>query len=207
MTTFEHAMLGINGALAGGLHHRNTWRIAAFAGLAAISPDWDALTIVGGMQLFDHAHRVWGHSLLSVVVAASVLAALDFRYDLVGLGERMLCRLLRTPSKALAARPDRDWKRFVTWFVVAFLAMMSHLATDLVYSGTAELAHWHLQLLWPFSSRGFVYPMVHWGDVGVTIIFVISMFAMVRRREWIQPIAAITLALVLVYIVVRGMLP
>jgi hypothetical protein len=38
----------------------------------------------------------------------------------------------------------------------------------------------------------------------ITIIFVISMFVMVRRRELVQPIALLTLVLVLVYIVVRG---
>ena len=205
MTTFEHAMLGINGALAAGLHRRYEWRVAALAGLAAITPDWDGLTILGGVQLFDHAHRAWGHSFLSCVILACVVAGLDFRFDLVGYGERLLCWVLRTPSKATLTRPNRNYKRLIVWILVAIVATMSHLAADLVYSGTSELADWHLQLLWPFSSQGFVFPMVHWGDAGVTIIFVISMFAMVRRRGSIQPIALITLLLVVMYIVIRGM--
>ena len=206
MTTFEHAMVGINGALAAGLHRRHGWRIAALAGLAAVAPDWDGLTIVVSFELFDHAHRVWGHSIFTSAILACVLAALDFRLDFVGRGERLLCWALRTPSKAMATQPARSWRRLSIWLVVAAAATMSHLAADLVYSGTAELSDWHLQLLWPYSSQGFVYPMVHWGDAGVTVIFVVGMFAMVRRRDWIQPIALITLTLVLVYIVVRGTL-
>lgn len=204
VTTFEHAMLGINGAIAAGLHRRFAWRIAALAGVAAISPDWDGLTIIGGMDLFDHAHRAWGHSIFTCVVLGCVLAGLDYRFDLVGQGERPFCWALRIPSKARATRPNRSWRRLAIWLTVAIIAAMSHLAADVVYSGAEELSDWHLQLLWPFSSQGFVFPMVHWGDVGVTIIFVIGMFAMVRQREWIQPIALITLTLVLVYIVVRG---
>ncbi len=204
MTTFEHAMLGVNGALAAGLHRRYEWRVVALAGLAAISPDWDGLTILGGMQLFDQAHRAWGHSLFTCVILACIVAGLDYRYDLVGYGERLLCRLLRQPSKAIATRPESSHFRLAVWTLVAIAATMSHLAADLVYSGTAELADWHLQLLWPVSSQGFVYPMVHWGDAGVTIIFVISMFAMVRYRSRLQPLALITLTFVVVYIGLRG---
>lgn len=206
MTTFEHAMLGINGTLAVGLHRRYAWRIVALAGLAAISPDWDGWTILGGMQLFNHAHRAWGHSLVTCIALALVLGGLDYRFDLVGYGERMLCRLLRVPSKALATPAKTSRSRLAVWLIVAVVATLSHLAADLVYSGTAELSDWHLQLLWPFSSEGFVFPMVHWGDAGVTIIFVVSMFTMVRYRGRIQPLALITLSAVLVYIVIRGTL-
>ena len=206
VTTFEHAMLAINGTLAVGLHRRYAWRIAALAGVAAISPDWDGLTIIAGMKLFDDAHRAWGHSVFTCVILAAALAAVDFRFDLVAHGERLLCRVLRRPSKAFASRPNRNGGRLAVWLTVAILAAISHLAADLVYSGAAELSDWQLQLWWPFSSQGFVFPMVHWGDVGVTIIFVIGMFSMVRWRERIQPIALITLMLVVVYIVVRGTL-
>lgn len=82
MTTFEHAMVGINGALAAGLHRHYQWCIAALAGLAAIAPDWDGLKILGGMHLFDHAHCAWGHSFLTCVILGCVLAGLDYRFDL-----------------------------------------------------------------------------------------------------------------------------
>ena len=205
MTSFEHAMLAINGVFATGLQRRYTWRIVAVAGVAGIAPDWDGITILGGLQLFDHAHRVWGHSLLTCLLLAVVIGGLDYRFDGVGHGERLLGWLLRTPS-GLANTSEREssWHRWTTWMVVAVGATMSHLLADLVFSGTAELADWHLQLFWPFSSAGFIYPLVHWGDAGVTIIFVVSMFAMVRLRSRIQLLAVITLLAVVVYIGIRG---
>ena len=46
MTTFEHAMVGVNGALAAGLTRRCGWKVASMAGLVAVSPDWDGLTLI-----------------------------------------------------------------------------------------------------------------------------------------------------------------
>lgn len=206
MTTFEHAMLGVNGALASGLQHRYGWRVAALAGVAAITPDWDGLTIVGGMQLFDHAHRVWGHSFPSCLVLALLLVALDFRYDCMGWARRKLDRLLGSKDKVIDPRPAPSALRFGIWFVVALLAMSSHLAADVVYSGAEGLSDWELKLLWPLSQQGFVYPLVKWGDAGVTIIFVAGMFAMLRWRRRLQMIATTTLASALIYVIVRGSL-
>ena len=45
MTSYEHAMLGIDGALALGLHRRYGWQIVAAAGCVAVLPDWDGLSI------------------------------------------------------------------------------------------------------------------------------------------------------------------
>jgi hypothetical protein len=49
MTVYEHAMLGINGALAAGLAPRYGWPIVAMAGAAAVLPDLDGLTILFGI--------------------------------------------------------------------------------------------------------------------------------------------------------------
>jgi hypothetical protein len=46
MTTFEHAMLGINGVLASGIHRRFGWQIVALAGIAAVAPDWDGIPML-----------------------------------------------------------------------------------------------------------------------------------------------------------------
>jgi len=46
MTTYEHAMLGITGALAAGLHRRYGWQIVAMAGVTAVLPDWDGLSLL-----------------------------------------------------------------------------------------------------------------------------------------------------------------
>ncbi|HID24106.1 MAG TPA: hypothetical protein EYP14_17130 [Planctomycetaceae bacterium] len=67
MTTFEHAMLGVNGAIAAGLTRRHGWRLAAVAGLAAAAPDWDGLTLVFGSAAFAAGHRLWGHNLVACV--------------------------------------------------------------------------------------------------------------------------------------------
>ena len=64
MTSFEHAMVGITGAVAANLHRRHGWPIVALAGFAAMLPDWDGLTILCGIHCYAAAHRVWGHNLL-----------------------------------------------------------------------------------------------------------------------------------------------
>jgi len=76
-------MIGINGALAAGLQRNHGWKIVALAGVAAISPDWDGLTLVAGMSTFNQAHRVWGHNVLVVVLLGAALAAVDYRFDLM----------------------------------------------------------------------------------------------------------------------------
>ena len=48
--------------------------------------------------------------------------------------------------------------------------------------------------------------MVRWGDPGISIVFVIGMFAMVRWKTSLQLIAALTLMSVAVYIIVRGLM-
>jgi membrane-bound metal-dependent hydrolase YbcI (DUF457 family) len=91
------------------------------------------------------------------------------------------------------------------WAIVGLVAAYSHLAMDVLYSYGRGLPVWDVPLLWPFSARGFAYPAVPWGDPGTTLIFVAGMFAMARWRPATQQIAAITLALVAAYIVIRGL--
>jgi hypothetical protein len=93
-----------------------------------------------------------------------------------------------------------------TWVTVGLLASLSHLAADLVYSGHHKLADWGIQLLWPFSDRPFAYPVVPWGDVGATLIFVVTMFAMVRWKSRAQIPAALGLASVVGYVTLRRLL-
>lgn len=206
MTTFEHAMIGINGALATGLQRRHGWSVAAFAGVAAISPDWDGLTIVAGMTTFNEAHRVWGHNFLVAALFGIGLAVLDFRFDLVTRAARTLCRILKQGPRQLDLRrpAERGVLGWSTWVLAGVLAASSHLLADLVYSGGYGLPDWELKLLWPFSHQGIVYPMIPWGDPGVTIVFVIGMFAMVRWPARIQRIAIVTLLLMVAYVVIRG---
>lgn len=215
MTTIEHALLGINGALATGLHRRYGWQVVALAGLVAISPDWDGLTLVLGPVLFDQAHRVWGHSLLTCGLLGILIGVFDYRFDIVTRLANVSARGLRRcglelPAEqglgALPLRRERTVAGYAVWTLVAIAAALSHLAADLVVSGTATLGDWKLQLLWPFSTEGWIYPHVHWGDPGMTIIFVMGMLAMYRWRNRLQLIAAATLLGVAAYIIVCGAL-
>ena len=61
-------MLGINGAVAVGIHHRHGWKIAAMAGVAAASPDWDGLVIIFSRSAFAEGHRLWGHNVFACIV-------------------------------------------------------------------------------------------------------------------------------------------
>jgi hypothetical protein len=207
MTSFEHAMIGINGALAVGLHRRHEWKIVAFSGVVAISPDWDGATIMAGMTTFNQAHRVWGHNFFVVVLVSVCLAALDYRFDLVTRVARATMRIIKRDPQQFTLR-DAAQRRPTGWFVwlgVGVFAALSHLPADLVFSGGYGLPDWELKLLWPISHEGFVYPMIPWGDVGVTIVFAAGMFAMVRWPAKIQGLACSALLLMVAYVVIRGM--
>ena len=206
MTTFEHAMIGINGALAAGLQRRHGWKIVAFAGFAAVSPDWDGLTILAGMTTFNQAHRVWGHNLLVACLLGAGLAALDFRFDLTTRVARAVLQIVRRNHQSLQIRDvaQRQPIGWLVWLLVGVLAALSHLPADLVFSGGYGLPDWKLQVLWPFSPDGFVYPMIPWGDPGVTIVFAAGMFAMVRWPKRIQALAAAALMLMVMYVMFRA---
>ena len=206
MTSFEHAMIGINGALAAGLHRGHEWKIVAFSGAVAVSPDWDGLTIMAGMNTFNQAHRVWGHNFLVAVLLSVCLAALDYRFDLVTRIARATMRMVRRDPQQLLIRAadQRRPSGWITWLIVGLLAALSHLPADLVYSGGYGLPDWELKLLWPISHNGYVYPMIPWGDPGVTILFAAGMFAMVRWPAKIQGLACGALLLMVAYVVIRG---
>ncbi|EMI21591.1 hypothetical protein RMSM_01478, partial [Rhodopirellula maiorica SM1] len=104
MTTFEHALLGINGVLAAGLHRDHGWKIVALAGVAAIAPDWDGVPMLIDMSRFEGGHRVWGHNLMACCVLGLLLGTADYRWDLAG---RAAARITRYgPLKELATSID-----------------------------------------------------------------------------------------------------
>jgi membrane-bound metal-dependent hydrolase YbcI (DUF457 family) len=207
MTTYEHAMLAACGVLATGLHRRFGWPIVGVAAVTAVLPDWDGVTLLLGPRLFASLHRAAGHNLLVCVVLGAAVAALDYRYSLVCRAARFARRRLpRLQSRA----PSPIRRRFrpselAIWIAVGLAASLSHLGADLVFSGHARLADWGLPLCWPFSERQWVFPMVRWGDVGASVIFVAGMFAMVRWPQRIERLAGLTLLLVVGYIALRGL--
>jgi membrane-bound metal-dependent hydrolase YbcI (DUF457 family) len=207
VTIYEHVMLGVDGALAAGLYRRYGWEIVAWSGLAAALPDWDGLTLLVGSSTYAAGHRVWGHGLLVAGLAAVILGMAACRWDLFG----RVRRAVLPRGAAVAARPVEEpvpsgWALLLVWAIVGLVAAYSHLAMDVLYSYGRNLPVWDVPLLWPFSTRGFAYPAVPWGDPGTTLIFAAGMLAMARWRSATQRIAAITLALVAGYIVIRGLL-
>ena len=207
MTAFEHALLAANAVWAAGLHRRHGWQLAAMAGCAAVLPDWDGIPLLVDARTFAAGHRVWGHNLLACLGLGLVVAGLDYRCDLVTRAARRLVRWVRQPGTLpLTCRTVFHAAEAGLWMLVAVAAMLSHLVGDMVVSGTAQLPDWELQLLWPFSDRGWVFPLVPWGDPGITLVFVGGMFAAVYWRSRLQPIGAVTLLLVTAYLAIHGVL-
>jgi hypothetical protein len=205
VTPLEHALVGIDGALALGLHRRHGWKIAALAGAAAALPDWDGLTLLWSAALYDTSHRVWGHNVFACVLAGIAIGLADYRFDLATRLARRFVRLARLDvgEDALTLRRQFESRGATVWTLTAVVAGWSHLASDLVVSGSAAYSDWGVQALWPLSDRAWVYPRVRWGDIGITLIFAAGAFAMLWQPRRIQLLAAITLAAVVLYIAVR----
>ena len=206
MTSYEHALLGATGALAVGVHRRWGWPIVGMAGVAAVVPDWDGLSILLGADVLDRVHRVIGHNLAVCVLLGAAFAAADYRWGMILRVKRWAGRRMRVfdIDDGLPERVGFCSRDLGAWVLVGVVASLSHLAVDLVYSGHTEYADWGLKLLWPFSDRAFVYPMVPWGDVGAAVILSVAMFAMLARPGRVQAIAGTTLFFVAGYIVGRG---
>jgi membrane-bound metal-dependent hydrolase YbcI (DUF457 family) len=203
MTIFEHAMLGATGSIAFGLHRRYSWRIVLVASVAAVVPDWDGLTLLLDLEAFAAGHRLWGHNLLACLLAGSAVALFEYRYAAFSRPGLKLLRAIGISVGRAATelqRARRPPGRPAAWLAVGTAAAISHLPADMLVSGTAELPHWHIHPFWPFSNAAYVYPLVHWGDAGLTIVFVVGMFAMAWRPQCAQPLACGTLAGLAVYI-------
>ncbi len=207
MTTLEHALVGANLVLASGLNRRFGWQLVAVAGVCAVMPDWDGLTILWSVPLFDAAHRVWGHAFLPCFLVAALFAVLDYRFDFMARWAQAFSRWINTgiPPEQLERRRCLTVYGAAVWIAVGIIAACSHLLTDMVVSGTATLSDWDVKLLWPFSDRGFVYPLVPWGDAGNMLIMIGGMFAMLRWKNRIQSSAIVTLCGVVGYTLMRGL--
>jgi membrane-bound metal-dependent hydrolase YbcI (DUF457 family) len=204
LTTYEHVMVGVNLALAADLHRRRGWRIVALAGMVAALPDWDGLSILFGPHAYSVAHRAWGHNLLVASLIGAVVGVVEYRFAIFRRIQQALSRVLKPPELAKQAshpgllNPGSAW----LWAGVGILACNSHLLADFFYSGGRE-SPWPLPLLWPFSSRSWALPLVPWGDLGATLIFVLEMFLLYWRPRQARLIACVALALVIAYVALR----
>jgi membrane-bound metal-dependent hydrolase YbcI (DUF457 family) len=210
MTTYEHAMVGVWGALALGLQRRHGWQIVALAGLTAVAPDLDGLSILLGKQCYAAGHRLWGHNLLAAGLGAALLAAALYKTGVLAKAQQSLARRCRAFSGAdgsgnSEARPGRV-AELTLWVTVGVAAAYSHLLVDVFFSAGRDLPVWGVPLCWPFSDAAWAYPLVPWGDIGATVIFAAAMFAMVRWPARIRAIAAGSLVAAGGYMVLRGVM-
>ena len=206
MTVYEHFMLGGSLALASGLQRRYGWHMVALAGVAAALPDLDGLSIAFGPQAYADAHRVWGHNLLVAGGMGAAAGACEYKF---GVFERFSrSAVLQKSPQTSSARPAGNVPGAVTpslaiCALTGVLAAFSHLAADLVYSYGNGGHPWPLPLLWPFSRRNWVIPILQWGDLGATLLFIAEMFALYRWPSRATGIAWLTLTLVAAYVGAR----
>lgn len=203
MTTYEHAMVGICGALAAGLHRRHGWQIVAWAGVAAVLPDWDGLTILLGSHCFAEGHRLWGHNLLVAGLVAAVFSAVAYQTDVASRSRKWLAKRWKflADREGTAETPKRGVAECCLWICVGVAAAYSHLAADLIISAGTDLPTWGVPLLWPWTNETWAYPMAPWGNPGPTLIFAASMFAMLRWKTRLQTIALGSLLAVAAYLI------
>jgi membrane-bound metal-dependent hydrolase YbcI (DUF457 family) len=213
MTIFEHALIGIDGALALGLHRRHGWPIVALAGLAAVLPDFDGLAILGGFQCYAEGHRLWGHNLLIAGLAAIAMSAAAYYSDVFPRIQRCLakgckaftiggnCDANASPAQAAGTTAPQE---LALWLAVGVAAAYSHLLMDVLFSIGKGQPIWGVPLCWPFSDTAYAYPLLRWGDIGATVILAVGMFAMLRWPRRIQAIAAGSLLAVAAYLTIRG---
>jgi hypothetical protein len=202
MTIFEHPMFGASLAIVAGVQRRHGWGLVATAAAAAALPDWDGVSFLFGSSAYASVHRVWGHNLLvaglggAVVGIVGLLAARSVR------ARTLLTRPPAMPPPPPPASPGTP----VVWVVVGVLAGLSRLPADIVFNGGTGLSVWPVPLLWPFSRQGWAAPIVPWGDVTVTVLFVGEMFALYRWPRRDRAIAALALAAGSAYLLVRWLL-
>jgi hypothetical protein len=207
MTFYEHAMLGGTLTLALGAHRRHGWPLVLMAGAAAALPDWDGLSLAFGATAYSTVHRVWGHNLIASAGAgllAGALGLLGHHSVRVRRQVSLLWRKLgEAPQELPAAAPPFSAHQLGVWLAVGVLAGLSHLPADMIYSGNPPRVDWPVALLWPFSERGWSFPILGWGDLGPTLIFLAEMFALYRWRGHAQLLAWLTLLALAGYLAAR----
>jgi len=206
MTFYEHAMLGATLALAGGARRRQGWGLVATAAVAAALPDWDGLTLLFGGAAYAAAHRTWGHNLLAATLAGAACGAIGYlchHSTRLRSGAQTFLELLEA-GKVPAAKPvPFAPSALAVWLAVGVLAGLTHLPADLIYGGGTGVRDWPLKLLWPFSAREWSWPVLVWGDLGPTALFVAEMFALYRWPARSRLLAALTLLALAAYVAAR----
>jgi hypothetical protein len=204
MMYYDHAVLGATLALAAGTRRRHGWALVVTAAVAAMTPDWDALSKWYGPQAYGKVHRVWGHNLLVVALIGALVGAvarLIVTSVQQGRAARQAC-LLRDNDSDSGALTTAG---LAAWVTVGALAALSHLPFDLIYAGRQRQADWPVALLWPFSEQGWAVPLMPWSDWGVTVLLGVELVALCCWPARARATAVLTLLAVLGYVTVRNL--
>lgn len=199
-------MCGATLILAVGCHRTQGWGIAAMAACAAALPDWDGASIAFGGSAYAKVHRVWGHNILVAGGMGALVGGIGYLAHLSTRFRRKLSLATARfwPRRDLTApTPVYSGHALLLWCLIGVLAGLVHLPADIVYSGHPEMRSWPVPLLWPFTDQGCVWPLVNWGDITSTLIFVAAMFGVYFWPKRTQLIAVLALAGVLGYICIR----
>ena len=202
MTSPEHTMVGILGAMALGLHKRFGWPVVAFAAVVSNVPDWDGLPMLFDMQRFESGHRVWGHNLVVIVATSVALGWTQARFTWV---QRVGCFVARfLPSEVVITEQRPDTSIAMSVFIFVGIGFQSvHLVCDMVVSGGQGLSDWLVKPFWPFGNTGFVYPLIPWGDVGPTVIMIAGLIG-IAKFGLAQFVAVLTFVVLISYLFCRS---
>lgn len=205
MTTPEHTLVGVNGAIALGLDRRLGWAAVVFAAVASNAPDLDGLPMLLDMQRFESAHRVWGHNVFAIALTSLLLAGSQARWGWVERLSARVARWLPIDGGRLAAAGGAGSRGMFWWLLgVSALVQLVHLVCDAVVSGGEGLTDWPVQPFWPVSDRGFVLPLVPWGDVGPTVVLMLGAIGLAKFPEHRRQLSIATLAGLGLYLLARG---
>ena len=190
MTAPEHCIFGAVLSHLG-FHQRHGTRLTVVMIVASIVPDIEGLAFFISRDAFVKYHRSLTHSLGGIVLASVGMAALcavlpPMARGLAGEGEgggRFRGLLAAVAARRGAGNCLGD---FPLMFVVSLLAMAGHLLVDVVYP-------WSMPLFWPFSRERVAYAIVDWGDKGVLVIMLATMFALglIKRRRRVAALTSV----------------
>lgn len=190
----------MDAALVLGLHRRYGWKVPGIVAIAGTVPDIDGFSIFGGFSLFERAHRVWGHGLFSACILSFVIGSLDYRFDIITRMSRFFGRHIKDfDAEKFELRDRFTFRGCLSWGGLCLFGCLTHLFGDVIVSGNSEYPDWPVMLFWPFSDRGFVYPLLSWGDLVPSVILFGGALAMLRWRKYTQMTAALSIGILFAY--------
>lgn len=202
MTSPEHTLTGILGALSLGLHSRFGWTAIAFAAVVSNIPDLDGLPMIFDMERFEEGHRVWGHNLLAITVTTILIGLLQFRLQWIEWISLRTARFLPSGTD-MQKLSDAPRINLFPLILIGLVFQCLHLICDITVSGGQGLSDWHVKPFWPINDAGYVFPLIPWGDVGPTVIMMPGMIGIAKMGH-ARRIATLALCLLCIYMLSRG---